>query len=371
MDSVTVPVSALDDRPRSSARRQLAAGGIVALLLAFACPGAAVAGAQRHHVFAAPPSDVVVHGGVVYSAVSIGQRGFLAVFNLRQRTACGVLPLRGVPQALVRYRNYLVCANAHELVLIDIAVSLRPMVVSTMQVSDDELYGPVDLAVSGDLLVAACGRGGVQCFTIAEGTLRRVGGVSGKHWANVQGLALAGDRLLVADSVGLACCRLRVGDSGVAIAEQAYVALPFASRCVAVAGTLAAVGGGSDEVQFLNITDLARPRLLSRYRRTISSPGAAIFAIALAGDQAHVAMGAAGYVVLDVSDPTNPRRVLAFKGRRRGVGPTRYAQNRYYQGLAVGASGDQVFLATERNLEVVNISDLAQPKTVLWLTQRQ
>ena len=114
---------------------------------------------------------------------------------------------------------------------------------------------------------------------------------------------------------------------------------------VAVVGSYAYLASGTNGLHVVDVSDPTRPRRVGGY----DTPGSA-WAVAVTGHYAYVADQTGGLQVIDVSDPANPQRVGSY---RSGVV------------WDVAVSGQYAYAASEAaGLQVIDVSDPTRPRRV-------
>ena len=343
---------------------------------------AATAQAAQDYLFYMVSSDVVKIGDYAYTPVTWSVQkdrkgnvvwaddAYLSVFDTAEGKLASKLILSGNPQSLVWCQDYLVCATGRELVVISVTEPAAPSIVSRVALGPGPLHHVEKVRGAGDLLFCACRKSGLVVYRLnREGQLSRITAFRGARWGTSRGVALDGDRITVADNLGLALLTYSRKGDRVELAEESYLVLPHTTRAVDLDGDVAVVGAAMYELQVIDVKDLKEPSLVGTYKRHTNYYGVSFFDVHLKDNLAHVPMGEYAYLVVDVSDNARPKLVLEYKPLRdfkRG-GWTRYSMSRHYQGIYVDDETKRTYLASGRDLDIVDIANLKRPKHVAWI----
>lgn len=338
--------------------------------------------AAQDYTFYLPASDVVKVGDYAYTPVTWkvvkdrkgnvtwDEDAYLSVFDIPSGKVVKRLALSGNPQSLVRCRDYLVCATGRELIVISVAAPAAPAVVSRLTVAENPLRGAEKIKAADDLLFCACRKSGLVVYRLSrKGELTKVTAFRGPHWGTSRGVALDGNRIAVADNLGLALLTYSRKWKRVEIEEESYLVLPHSTHAVDIDGDTAVVGASMFELQVIDVSDLKNPKHTGTYKRHTNYYGVSFFDVHLEGNLAHTPMGEYAYLVVDVSDKANPEVVLEYKPLRdftKGSW-TRYSMSRHYQGLFVDSAARRTYLASGRDLDIVDIADLKSPRHLAWI----
>jgi len=354
----------------------------VTIIALFSILLGSAAEAAQDYMFYMVSSDVVKVGDYAYTPVTwrvVKDRkgnvkwaddAYLSVFDLTSGKLATKLTLAGNPQSLVQCRGYLVCATGRELIAISIAEPAAPAIVSRTTVSEDPLHAAEKIKAVGDFLFCACRKSGLVVYRLGrKGELSRAAAFRGPHWGTSRGVALDGNRIAVADNIGLALLTYSRKRKRVQIAEESYLVLPHSSRAVDLEGDLAVVGASMFELQVIDVRDLKKPKLTGTYKRHTNYYGVSFFDVVFKDRQAHIPMGEYAYLIVDVSDAAAPRLVLEYKPLREPDKPgwTRYSMSRHYQGVLVDSAAKRTYLASGRDLDIVDIQDLRNPRHIAWI----
>jgi len=117
---------------------------------------------------------------------------------------------------------------------------------------------------------------------------------------------------------------------------------------VAVVGSYAYLASGTNGLHVVDVSDPTRPRRVGGY----DTKGKA-WRVAVSGQYAYVADDTAGLQIIDVSDPVNPQQVGGYDTRGSALG---VAVSGSYAYVADGISG----------LQVIDVSDPVNPQLVGW-----
>ena len=355
------------------------------MLRAMACfilVAATSAQAAQDYLFYMVSSDVVKIGDYVYTPVTWSVQkdrkgnvtwaddAYLSVFDTAEGKLASKLLLSGNPQSLVRCQGYLVCATGRELVVISVVEPASPSIVSRVAMGPGPLHHVEKVRAAGDLLFCACRKSGLVVYRLnKEGQLTRTTAFRGPQWGTSRGVALDGNRIAVADNLGLALLTYSRKGDRVELAEESYLVLPHTTRAVDLDGEVAVVGAAMYELQVIDVKDLKRPALVGTYKRHTNYYGVSFFDVHLKDNLAHVPMGEYAYLVVDVSDRTRPELALEYKPLRdlKKGSWTRYSMSRHYQGIYVDHEAKRTYLASGRDLDIVDITDLKNPRHVAWI----
>ena len=255
--------------------------------------------------------------------------------------------------------GWLVDADRHQVLAVDVSDPAEPYIVAATPLAG--LHRFSDLALVGDELVVTRGAKGVTRLqaTPDGGALKSLGAVAPGKLTDATGLALAGDRLLIADGAGIAVVDVATwallsnvahvapgrivhldasGDLGCAVVREegdpfagALVTLDLTGDPVAAATvSLAAIGGlhgsgpvavrawgslcivadGGSGVRIFDATDPAAPVL----RSTVDVEGYAYDAVVSPQGRLFIAGGVQVHV-LDLADPGAPAPITAVAVR--------------------------------------------------------
>lgn len=348
-------------------------------VIAAAC---ASAQAAQDYLFYMVSSDVVKVGNYAYTPVTWrvvkDRRGnvkwtddaYLSVFDTAAGKLVHRLILTGNPQSLVRCLDFLVCATGRELVVISVADPAKPAIVSRVAMGKNPLHGVEKVKAAGDLLFCACRKRGLVVYRLDKaGKLTQVGAFRGEGWGTSRGVDLDGRRIAVADNLGLALLSYKRSGARVELAQESYLVLPHSSRAVSIEGDIAVVGASMFELQVVDVSDPKNPKHTGTYHRHTNYYGVCFFDVHLKDNLAHIPMGEYAYLIVDVSDRAQPKLIMEYKPLRApGKGGwTRYSMSRHYQGILVDHAAKRTYLASGRDLDIVDIQDLKRPRHVAWI----
>ncbi|MCB1128514.1 MAG: hypothetical protein KDM81_18610, partial [Verrucomicrobiae bacterium] len=228
-----------------------------------------------------------------------------------------------------------------ELEIIDVSVPSAPRKLGGYQPA----WAPQDVIPAGHL-VYVLPYTGVEIVDLSNPEApRKVGGYEGQ--SQMGGLALADEHLYVAAlNAGLRV--LDVSNPGEVQLAGAFTELPQRTSEVAISGNLACVAVGPAGIRMIDVSNPADPQLTGSIDALDN-----VFTVSMSGEHAYVGDGHS-LQVIDISDPTNPRRVggCALKSFKS------FAND-------VAVSGDFVYVAAQaEGLVVVDVSDPTHPTKV-------
>ncbi|MBI2924511.1 MAG: hypothetical protein HYY24_02270 [Verrucomicrobia bacterium] len=311
---------------------------------------------------AGPTSAVAVAGTRAYAA-DFSARG-LAVIDVSDPTQ----PRRiggyfGCTQDVAASGDYVYLADCDGLLVLDVSAAANPTRVSELDTGGDA--GAI--AVSGQYAYVADWKAGLQVIDVANPSApKRVSGYGTAGWVRnvaVSGryayVAAPGDGDYLEGFPGEGLVVLDVSDPATPQLVGRYDSTGDATD-VTVAGNYAYLidlepsfseGGAGEGLVVIDISDPANPRRVGSYSHIVPSQYGGPDTVAVAGHYVYVADCSAGLLVIDVSDPANPRRAGGY--RTSGCA------------LGVAVAGTYALLSDWNvGLLVLDISDPTNPQHV-------
>ena len=276
------------------------------------------------------PHDVAVVGTLAFVATSTG----LVIIDLAypvipsQRGGLVDLDHNGVDDRIVSFlgisageplsvaypaeggRSIFLGLRGGGVVRVDVGDPAHPRVIDSASAGSDAVWA---LDARGDRLLAAAGAGGLFRFdtTSTPFPIDATDPAPGVQALAAQGELIAAGRGARGTDGKVALGLLQL--YAAAAVPQDLGALPMAVQKVRLNGNLAAVAAGAAGLILVDVTNPLSPAVLSTL-----SLGDFAWDVRLAGGLAYVAAGSSGVAVVDVTQPANPRLLYTVAGANGG-----------------------------------------------------
>lgn len=191
------------------------------------------------------------------------------------------------------------------------------------------------------------------CLMISPVRAEIAVGLQGRLGGDSRAVAVSEDRGFACLGVGLRMVILGLSASGDMREIGRSEILPEIVEDILIVRDYAFVVDGRAGLYIFDISDLASPRLVSRYEAAHESIWERGFHVCLSGKYVYFADGCGGLSILDVSEPTEPVCVATL-------------DDIYAYDVAV-ADGYAYVASADRGLFVLDVSDPANPKTATQL----
>ena len=281
-------------------------------------------------------SGVAVSGDHAFVADLAGGLQIIDVSDPANPVFAGSYATPGYPTGVAVAGDLAYVSDGPTLQVIDVTDPTNPGFVASYSVAS----GVYDATIAGDFAYLAAYDGGLEVLDITDPTNPGLVG-SYDTPGNARHVAVSGDLAFVADDYYGGLQVIDIGDPSSPVLVASYET-PGSAMCVMIAGDHAYIADGGSGLQIVRVRNFVDPQLVGSY----DTPGVAM-EITLAGNLAFIA-DATSLQVIDISDPANP----TFAGSALPQSSTRdVAVAGNYAFTAEGAAG----------LQVLDISDPANP----------